>query len=52
MVTKGVRAIEVLLYAINRAPVKTPQNAAPDQVLHCLLTEMCMQNAIMVTTSS
>ena len=38
--------IALLRYFANSAgPVQTPQNAASDQGLHCLHTEMSMENA-------
>ena len=33
-------------------PVQTPQNAASDQGLHCLLTDISMQNTITMKTSA
>ena len=35
-------------YANREEPVKTPQNVASDQGLHCLRTEISMQDTVQV----
>ena len=39
-------------YANGADPVQMPQNAASDQGLHCLLTEISMQNTIEMKLSA
>ena len=39
-------------YANSADPVQTPQKAASDQDLHCLLTEISIQNTVKVKKKS